>query len=142
MTAKTGKQLDRALSDVQLTESAQDALSDKVVEGTVIGEDGKPKVAYDYVELKGQKFRVADEMGVMPMLKWAAFSDMSTEDPEALAAIYMMIRDVIHEGDWRKFEDHAVKTKVGAEELMDTMSAGMEVITGRPTKQPDGSAAG
>lgn len=139
---KTSPELDRAISEVQLSEASQEALSENVVEGEVISPDGTRSQKYDFAELNGEKFRVADEMGVMPMLKWAAFSDMSTEDPGALAAIYAMLMDVIHEDDWTRFERHAIKTKADAEELMNVISAGMEIITARPTKQPDGTATG
>jgi hypothetical protein len=119
----------------------------------------------DTIELLGKRFRIADRIGLMPLLKYASASDMSTEDPRALAAIYSMLRDCIYPGtpacgdcdrctagneaickaydagDWQAFENHATDTKADAEELMPVISQVMEIITGRPTPPRGGSSA-
>jgi hypothetical protein len=120
---------------------------------------------HDTVELLGKKFRIAERVGLMPLLKYASAADMTTEDPRALAAIYAMLKDCIYAGtppcgdcdrctsgsgvlckahdpgDWQAFENHATDTKAGAEELLPVITQVMEIITGRPTPPRDGSSA-
>jgi hypothetical protein len=50
------------------------------------------------VELLGRRFRIADRVGLMPLLKFSAFADVSTSDPRALGAMYAMLKDCIHPG--------------------------------------------
>lgn len=80
--------VDRELAVVQARAAAADGA--KIADG-VVDESGK-------VELLGRKFRVAEKIGLMPLLKFASASDMSTEDPRALSAVYSMLRDCIYEG--------------------------------------------
>lgn len=122
---------DRELAKVQLSQADEEAKSE-VVEGKVVEEDGKK---YDYVEFKGEKFRVREKIGAMAMFKWSAASDMDTDNPKALAAIYAMIKSVILKEDWYAFETHALDTDADAEELLDVVTKGLEIVGGRPTKQ-------
>ena len=118
------------------------------------------------IELKGKRFRVADKVGLMPLLKFSAFSDVDVQDPRALGALYAMLKDCIHPGhpgcgecedckngsnracsefdpgDWHAFEDHACESKAEAEDLMDVVTKTIEIISGRPTKPPSPSSAG
>lgn len=50
------------------------------------------------VEFLGEKFRIADKIGAMPLLKFSMYADMSVQDPKALAAMYAMLRDCIYPG--------------------------------------------
>jgi hypothetical protein len=99
-------------------------------------------VAARTITLNGKKFRIADKVGLMPLLKFSAFSDMTTSDSRALGAMYAMLRDCIHADDWRAFEDHATDSKADAEELLDVISTAIELISGRPTEPPAASSAG
>lgn len=127
----TPRKTDRELANVQLSKVGGDALSDnEAVQGKVVGQK-----EYDHVELKGEKFRVAEEIGAMPMLKWAAAAELSSDDPRALGAIYAMLRDSILEEDWPAFETHALKSKADAESLLDVVTKSLEIISGRPTKR-------
>jgi hypothetical protein len=128
-TARTPAKTDRELAKIQLSTVAEEALG-APVEGKVVGQK-----EYDHVELKGEKFRIAEEIGAMPMLKWAAAAELSTDDPRALGAIYAMLKDCILEEDWPAFEQHALTTKADAEALLDVVTGSLEVISGRPTKQ-------
>jgi len=148
------------------------------------------------VEFLGRKFRVADKIGAMPLLKFSMYADLSIQDPKALAAMYAMLRDCIYPGspgcgtcescapercgectaceiaagmedvpeddrpackvstpdetecadydpgDWGQFENHAMETRAGAEDLMDVITATMELMAGRPTKPSSGSSPG
>lgn len=128
----TGAKEDRALAKVQVVGADNDALNDKVVAGEVVDKDGK---TYDYVELADKKFRVREKIGALAMLKWAAASEMDTNDPRALGAIYAMIRSVILKADWADFEATAMDEDSDAEELLDVVSKALEIVAGRPTKQ-------
>jgi hypothetical protein len=147
---------DRELAAVQAL--AAKAEGGKVAEGTVT-DSGK-------VELLGKHFRIAEKIGLMPLLKFASASDISTEDPRAMSAVYSMLRDCIYEGapgcgecdkctaddetacksydkgDWAAFEQHAIDTKADADELLTVITQVLEIISGRPTRQPAGSSAG
>jgi len=160
-----------------------------VVAGTVI-DDRRT------VEFLGEKFRIADKIGAMPLLKFSMYADLSVQDPKALAAMYAMLRDCIYPGspgcgtcehcapgrcgecraceiaagmqdvpeddrpackantpdetacadydpgDWGRFENHAMETRAGAEDLMDVITSTMELMAGRPTKPSSGSSPG
>lgn len=123
---------DRELAKVQLSQADDEAKKDDVVNGEVVAGDGKK---YDYVEMKGEKFRLREKVGAMAMFKWSAASDMDTDNPKALAAIYAMIKSVILKEDWYAFETHALDEDADAEELLDVVTQGLEIIGGRPTKQ-------
>jgi hypothetical protein len=94
------------------------------------------------VTLAGKQFRIADKVGLMPLLKFAAFADVDTQDARALGAMYAMLRDCIHADDWRAFEDHATECKADADDLLDVISKAVELISGRPTGQPGPSSPG
>ena len=147
---------DRELAVVQARAAQADG--GKVAEGTVT-DSGK-------VELLGKHFRIAEKIGLMPLLKFASASSMTTEDPRALAAVYSMLQDCIYEGspacgtckdckdgredlcksydrgDWSAFEQHAMETKADADELLTVITQVLEIVSGRPTKQPGGSSGG
>jgi hypothetical protein len=61
------------------------------VDGTIVTDDRA-------IEFMGRSFRVADKIGLMPLLKFSAFADMDTQDPRALGAMYSMLRDCIYRG--------------------------------------------
>jgi hypothetical protein len=118
------------------------------------------------VELLGKRFRIADKVGLMPLLKFSAFSDMDVQDPRALGAMYAMLRDCIHPGtpacgecaeckdgnstacaefdpgDWHAFEEHAMISRAEADDLLDVISKAIELISGRPTQPPGPSSSG
>jgi len=125
--------------------------------------DGKPA---ETVEFLGRHFRVAEKIGLMPLLKFSAYADVATNDPRALGAMYAMLRDCIHpgspgcgtcedckggseqacaefdRGDWGAFEDHAMATRADADDLFGVITKVMELIAGRPTRRPGSSSPG
>jgi hypothetical protein len=88
--------MDRELARIQ-------GAAAKVVPGTaetvtpISNGNGKARPA-QMVEFMGRQFRVADKIGLMPLLKFSAFADVATNDPRALGAMYAMLRDCIHPG--------------------------------------------
>lgn len=129
----TSAKVDRELAAVQLAKTDKEALAEstvKAVEGQVVG-----KKEYDYVDLGDEKFRVREKVGAMALFKWSAAAEMGTEDPRALGAIYAMLKAIVHKEDWAKFEEHALDNDADAEELLDVVTSGLEIVAGRPTKQ-------
>jgi hypothetical protein len=151
--------VDRELAVIQGRTVEADDPAAEINEGVVVASG-------DTIEMMGKNFRVADKVGLMPLLKFASASDMSTTDPRALSAIYDMLKDCIHPGtpgcgscstcqsgeehncksfdpgDWGLFERHAIDTKAEADDLIPVVSQVMEIISGRPTRPRDGSSAG
>ncbi len=95
-------------------------------------------------EFMGKKFRLADKVGLMPLMRFAhmASSGMNTDDDymAAMSAIYEMIRDVIHEPQWMEFQQHATATKAGEEDLLAVVHRAIEIMTARPTKSDSDSS--
>jgi hypothetical protein len=193
--ADLGIDYDAELAKIQsvasgVSEPEHPAEAVKVISGAVV--DSRRTV-----EFMGEKFRIADKIGAMPLLKFSMYADMSVQDPKALAAMYAMLRDCIYPGrpgcgtcgkcapprcgqcraceiaaglddetpeddkpacrvntpdekackdydpgDWQRFEEHAMATKAEADDLFDVITATMEVLAGRPTKQSSGSSRG
>lgn len=148
-----------AQAQAQQVREAGDEKQAKVIEGQV-AEDGKT------VEFMGRRFRVAEKIGAMPLLKFSMYADMSVQDPRALGAMYAMLRDCIHPGtpgcgeceackadrerdckdydpgDWAAFEDHAMESRAEADDLLDVITKTMELISGRPTGPSSPSQGG
>jgi hypothetical protein len=153
---------DRDLAVIQGTAARQanrDASQDEVKAGVVAD-------AGDQVELLGKSFRIADRIGLMPLLKFSSAADVDTSDPRAMSAMYSLLRDCIYagepgcgecadceagndrscasyvRGDWNAFEEHAMITKADAEALLDVVAKVLELVSGRPTPPPAGSSPG
>jgi hypothetical protein len=152
-------ELDRQLAGIQATTAGVTPdVEQEVVPGTV--------TTIRSVEFLGRRFRIADKIGLMPLLKFAAFADVNVQDPRALGAMYTLLRDCIHpgcpgcgkcefckagnepackvydRGDWGEFEEHAMITKADADDLMDVITKTIELIAGRPTPPPGTSSGG
>src|ERR1700751_211037 len=124
---------DRELATVQLSKTGNDALAEatvEAVEGKVVGSK-----EWDYVTLADKKFRLREKVGAMAMFKWSAASELSSDDPRALGAIYALLKSLIHKEDWAKFEERALDEDQDAEDLLDVITNALEIISGRPTAQ-------
>lgn len=121
-------------------------------------------VDYDTAEFLGEKFRLAERVSMMPLLAFgnAAKNGLDTDDMAGMAAMYRMIRSVIHrppllddkgerqrdengetlrdESEWHRFERLADDESAEGEELMEFVSQAMEVMSARPTKRRSISA--
>jgi hypothetical protein len=95
-------------------------------------------------EFMGKEFRLAEKVGLMPLMRFAhmASTGMDTDDDfmVAMATIYEMIQDVIHEDQWAAFQQHAIKTKAGEEDLLGVVHQAIEIMTARPTKSDSDSS--
>lgn len=121
-------------------------------------------VDYDTVEFLGQKFRLAERIGIMPMLAFgmASKAGLDSEDMDGLAAMYRLIRSVIHrpalvddhgqrvvdengktlrdESEWLRFEQVAEDELAEGEDVMEFVNQAMEVMSARPRKRRSISA--
>lgn len=154
---------DRELAAVQLAGAKRAAKAagaeDAPKEGAVIE-------AGNRITFLGKDFRIAERVGLMPLLKFASSADVDTTDPRALSAMYALLRDCIYEGrppcgecaeceadndgacksydrgDWGAFEEHAMITKADADDLLDVVTKVLELVSGRPQQPRSGSSAG
>jgi hypothetical protein len=96
------------------------------------------------VEFFGEQFRVAERVGLMPMMQFAhaARSGLDSDDMEGLAACYAMIRDCIHPTDWPRFERKAIDERAEGDDIFGLVQRAMEIITARPTRRPSASPDG
>jgi hypothetical protein len=113
----------------------------------------------DTFKFYGETFAVADRVGAMPLLRFAAVADAGAqaEEMEGLAAMHELLRDclvaepitaevdgeskIVAHG-WAHFQRVAASNKAEAEELMEVCGAIYQVVSGRPTRQPSVSTAG
>lgn len=98
----------------------------------------------DSVELAGESFAVADQVGLMPLMRFAelAANGMDLYDMESLVAINNVLRECIHADDWGRFEAHATKVHADDEDLMRMVGQVIAIITARPTSRPSDSSDG
>ena len=108
------------------------------VEGVEIVGDGRK------VSFMGQEFRMAEKIGLMPLLHLAVASKKGVDagDMAGLVAMYEVLRDCIDQSEWERFETHAVDTKADADDLQKVVGDVVEMLSARPTGSPSGSSAG
>lgn len=106
--------------------------------------DEDSNVEPDTFTFYGETFTVADRVGAMPLLRFAAIADAGTQAEElaGLAAMHELLRDCLAPGDWSRFQKVAADQKVEADELMEVCGTIYAAVTGRPTQRPSVSAAG
>lgn len=119
------------------------------------------------IEFLGKRFRLAENIGLMPLLMFAnsAKSGMDSDDMDGMAAMYALIRDTVDQtrvqetdednklvfdadgdpvwtgpSDWQRFERHCVEEKADGEDLMGFIKDAMGVISARPRKRRGTSA--
>lgn len=154
---------DEARAEIEISAAQLQASADRELSGEVIS-------STRVVTLAGQDFRVAEKVGLMPLLKFSHAANLRTDDSRAYIALYEILRDVImeaedtcgscpgckqagkgasardcafaDEGDWERFEDHAVACKADADELLDVVEQAIKVISSRPTESPSSSSDG
>jgi hypothetical protein len=154
---------DDVRADIEISATQLQASSDRELSGEVITPDR-------VVTLAGQDFRVAEKVGLMPLLKFSHAANLRSDDSRAYVAMYEILRDVIieaedpcgncegcktagalatardcafaDEGDWERFQDHAVACKAEADELFEVVEQAIKVIAARPTESPSSSPDG
>jgi hypothetical protein len=119
---------DRELAQAQLEVADPEALA---------GE--KDDIKTNQVDFFGEKFHVAEKTGAIPMLMWAHAADTEVDGPEGMAAVWLMVEDVIHEKEFKRLIRVGLKNKASSEDLFKLINAAMELVTGNPTEPQDGS---
>ncbi|WP_328344785.1 hypothetical protein [Micromonospora sp. NBC_00421] len=96
------------------------------------------------VTFMGEDYRIADRVGLMPLMRFAvaARSGMESDDMEALAAMYSLIKDCIDAPEWARFERDATDKKADQDDLLKVVTDVIQVLTARPTQRPADSSAG
>lgn len=97
--------------------------------------DGSKFVEFDKVE-----YKLADEVGIIPLMRWAAAADLSTDDSGAMGAMWAILQDLVDAQEFPAWVKHATRIKSDAEEVLDFVSVCMEAITGSPTERPASSS--
>lgn len=122
-------------------------------------------VNVDYVEFMGEKFQLAEKVSIMPLMAYAIAADAGgdSDDMKGLAAMYRLIRSVIHrpplyndqglrvrdedgkplrdESEWRRFEELADDEMAEGEDLMGVVKQAMEIMSARPSSRREVSSA-
>ncbi|MGI5171870.1 hypothetical protein ACQEU3_46765 [Spirillospora sp. CA-253888] len=96
------------------------------------------------IEVLGDRYRVGDKVGLMPMMQFAAAAKagLDSSDMDGMAAMYQMLQDCIHEEDWPRFERDMVAKKADEQDFMYCVQRAMAIISARPTRQRSDSSSG
>lgn len=96
------------------------------------------------VDFFGADFRVAERVGLMPMMRFAvlAKTGIDANEMEALAAMHDLLKNCIADDEWDRFERHAVDHRADGDDLMQVVGKVMAVLADRPTKRSSDSSDG
>lgn len=96
------------------------------------------------IQFEGESFELASKVGLMPMMRFAhlAQKGLDSNDMEGLAAIYDLLRAVIADDAWGRFQEHAVATRADGDDLLAVVSQAVATISERPTNRPADSSDG
>jgi hypothetical protein len=96
------------------------------------------------VEFCGERFRMAERVGLMPMMRFAkvAKAGVDSDDLDGLAAMYDLLEQCIADDEWARFQAHADKSRADGDELMTVVKKVFEVLSERPTRRPSDSSVG
>ena len=101
---------------------------------------GEGIVTDNKIEFMGEVFSVPDKISFMPMLLFAkaAKSGVDSADMDGLAAMYDMIHGCLEAEDGERFDQVALDNRASDQDLLDTVSQVMEIVSARPTEPPSG----
>jgi hypothetical protein len=89
------------------------------------------------IKFQGKEYRVADDVGIWPLMQFsaAAESGLNLGDQKGLAALYAMLKDVIHPDDWGQFQDDMLSSKIkDLQALLDLSQDAVEMIQAKVAK--------
>lgn len=97
------------------------------------------------LEFMGRRFRLAESIGLMPLLKFAhaAKQGLSSDDMEGLSAMYLLIRSCVDRtkpdentpSQWDLFEQYAIDVNADGDDLSGMINKAVQVISARPPKR-------
>ena len=96
------------------------------------------------VPLCGQEFEVAEQVGSLPLMRFAKLArvGISSDDFEGLAAMYDLLKSCIADHEWERFEQVADDNRVDGDTLFQVVQDTFAVLAGRPTSRPSDSSDG
>jgi hypothetical protein len=97
-----------------------------------------------FVGFLGEQFKVRGSVALMALMRFAHIAQGGTDsgEMEGLAAMYDLLESAIDEGDWGRFQDHALKTRATDKDLMLLVRKVIRGETDRPTQRPSDSSDG
>lgn len=126
----TTQKEERELAKTQLASTDQKAL---VAVEDRAKEDEKGAL---YVPLREDRFKLkpAEEVSLFPLMEWAAADEQGAN----LAAVYRIIKSLVHDDDWSRFTRFAgsVKPRLEINEYVAFQNVAFEVLSANPTEQP------
>jgi hypothetical protein len=101
-------------------------------------------VDYDTVECLGERYRIGDKIGLMPLMRFAhsAKQGVDSGDLEGLSAMHDMLRDCIHPADWDRFQEDMTTKHASDAEIMPVVGQTIQLLAARPTQRPSDSSSG
>lgn len=98
----------------------------------------------DTVDFFGADFRVAERVGLMPMMRFAvlAKTGVDANEMEALAAMHDLLKNCLADDEWDRFERHATDHRADGDDLMEVVGKVMAALADRPTKRSSDSSDG
>lgn len=134
----TARREDRQLANLQASATEQDARLPAEERAVEVPEEREDKTPGIYAELAGEKFRLAEDTGVMALMEWAAAGDGEASEGAAvgsnLRAMFHVLEDIVHPEEWQRFRAHARAKKLGYQEFLDFQNRSYEALSGNPTE--------
>lgn len=90
----------------------------------------------------GETIRLLDDVGVYPLMRFAADLDGVSSPLRAWAVQFAFLKALIVPDDWPVFEETCLSHRVTDEMLTELVKAVISGATGRPTRRPSGSPDG
>jgi hypothetical protein len=92
------------------------------------------------VPVAGRYFRVAEAVGIMPLMEWASALDtVDTRNISELASRFRLLKAIVHPEEWDEFRAHTTEAKCNGDVLMAFQNAAIEAMAARPTGAPAAS---
>lgn len=135
-----------------------------VSEGAVVALDDT-----NSIEFLGRRFRLAESIGLMPLLKFAhaAKTGLTSDDMEGLSAMYLLIRSCLDRSkvqerdpktgepmfddagepvwagpsEWELFEQYAIDEDADGDDLSAMINQAVQVVSARPRKRRGDSSS-
>lgn len=128
-----------------MADPAEDTVvADPDVDGADLDvEEERPTVTFH-----GVAYPLAEEIGLMPQMRFAKLSQRQERDPksvtenDSLVAMYDLLEQCLDPAVWPDFELAAIDHRTSGDDLMRVVQQAFLLNTGRPTRRRSGSSPG